>query len=108
MNTRDDAPEGPGWYVHAFGDGKVIIPAKRVATPTAETLGAAFHDALKGQLEANAVSPNQLVNSGSNLIRAAIQQKLEYAEEQARQIAGLRRLLQNETPDAPATVGEPD
>jgi hypothetical protein len=108
MYTRDDAPEGPGWYIHAFSDSNVIISPKRIATPTAETLGATFEDALKGQLEANAVSPNQLVNSGSNLVRAAIQQKLEYAEEQARQIAGLRRLLQNETPDEPAMVGEPD
>jgi hypothetical protein len=107
MNTRNDAPEGPGWYVHAFGDGKVIIPATRIATLTAETLGAAFEDALIDQHDLNAVSPNQLVNSGSNLIRAAIQQKLEYAEEQARQIAGLRRLLQNETPES-ATVGEPE
>ena len=112
MNLAPDAPEGPGWYIGGAGvgvngDNQIFIPLSRVAPATAATLGVAFDDALQGTPKSHTVpniSPSQLVASGSNLIRAALQAQLDEAEEQAKKVKRLRLLLQNETPVTVSTV----
>jgi hypothetical protein len=102
MNTAGHAPEGPGWYIYAGAmedaQSKGFIAAKRIATATADDLAMSFENALQGQLVEGDVTPTQLVASGSNLIRAAIQKQLDEAEDQARKIKHLRQLLQTESP----------
>lgn len=97
-----DAPEGPGWYIYATRDGETtLIQPVKVAPAAAQVVAQSFDEVLRGvQIP---VTPTQLVESGSNLVRHAIQEQLREAEEAASRIKGLRQALASLGPDTVET-----
>jgi hypothetical protein len=92
IDLTDAAPEGPGWYVYAGRPGAALIPVRRVTKAQAGTIAFAF-DGVLGQLGGELpVAPHQLLESGNELIRQAIDAQLAQAEAMALKIAKLREL----------------
>lgn len=92
MNLDPAAAEGPGWYIVASGDTE-LIPYTRVAPAAAEIIAKAFQEVVLNVTTAH-VTPLQMVASGNNLIRQAVEEELRFAEAQAQRIKGLRTHLQ--------------
>lgn len=90
-DLTDLAPEGPGWYIYAAREGAPLIPLRRLTREQASKIARAF-DTVVGEGAEAPVAPWQLMQSGDQLIRQAIDTQLEEAEAIAKKVAKLRRL----------------
>lgn len=92
MLSGDTAPEGPGWYILATSP-NAQLPARRVSSDQAETIARSYEEAIPPGDETVLLHPFQVVKEGSVAAREVIKEELEEAEEAAKRVAGLRRLL---------------
>jgi hypothetical protein len=89
----EGAPEGPGWYIYAIGDDaqRPVIPPTKVSPSAAGAVAETLATVLRGcEIP---IQPQQVVGSGTHLIRQAIKQQLDEAEEAASRIKSLRAAL---------------
>lgn len=88
-------PDGPGWYLYAArhdeqDDGPVgLIEHTRL---TAEEIKSITASMTLSRSQALPVQPSQIVDSGVHLIKEAIDQQIEEAEEAAQRAAKLKEL----------------
>lgn len=92
MLQSEAAPEGPGWYMIANTPEEKLEP-RRVGNAQAEEIGRAFEAALPVGDETIPLHPFQVIKTGNTAAQAAIRLELQEAEEAAKRVAGLRRLL---------------
>jgi hypothetical protein len=94
LDLTDQAPDGAGWYIDIFMDGKRLMAPMLVSANTAYELSQDFADAMQeSPSELPSFSVMQIVQSGNQQIYDAIKRQLEEAEEAASKIAHLRRQL---------------
>lgn len=94
LDLSKEAPNGAGWYLGAVIDGQPVIPPVPISSEAAHSLSGALQAALQStDGEIPEVTFPQLVTSGERLVRAALEEQLRYAEEQAKKVALLRRKL---------------
>lgn len=104
MDLTNDAPEGAGWYLEASTDGQRLMPSMSITQEAAYNLATDFYRVMQeSEHELPGFTPQQLVQSGNNLIRTALEQQLHYAEEQAARIASLRKRLAHMPTIPPST-----
>src|ERR1700756_728806 len=90
MDLTDEASEGAGWYISMFTDQGYMSPPIPVSNEIAASLGITFDAALKeSRMDLPQIMPSQLVKSGDNLIRKALEDQLKHAESEAAKIAAL-------------------
>lgn len=95
LDLSQSAPRGAGWYVQATADdSNQFIAPTYIETDAASGLAQAFVVALQStDGELPQYLPTTLVQSGNNLIKAALEQQLHVAEEWASKIKMLRQRL---------------
>ena len=93
LDLTDTAPEGAGWYLDFITDGTRLGKPIYVDPDIAERMAHAFYGALEGVPNPQKPPLYQLVQSGNQLIRQALEAQLKQAENQAARIAGLRQKL---------------
>lgn len=94
LDLSSGATKGAGWYIQATVDNtNQVIEPTFIETDAARGLAAGFVTALQSADELPQIMPTELVNSGNNLIRAALEAQLRFAEEQAARIKHLRQRL---------------
>lgn len=108
MDLRPQAIEGPGWYVYALGAERQppLISAVKVAPAAANAIAETVETVLRGFPSPTGITATQLISSGNNLIRLAVQEQLKEAEAQASRIKGLRQALEA-LGGSSDTLGEP-
>jgi hypothetical protein len=94
LDLSSQASKGAGWYIEAtVDDTNQVISPTYIETDAASGLAAGFVTALQSSDELPQIVPTQLVASGNNLIRAALENQLRFAEEHATRIPMLRKRL---------------
>lgn len=95
LDLSPTAEKGAGWYIQATVDQENrVIESTYIETTAANGLANAFVTALQStDAELPQIMPTQLVASGNNLIKAALEEQLRFAEAQAAKIKMLRQRL---------------
>lgn len=94
LDLSPTAPNGAGWYIQATVDSEnQVIQPTYIDVGAANGLAQAFGVALQSAEELPQIMPTQLVASGNNLIKAALEEQLRFAEAQAAKIKTLRQRL---------------
>lgn len=88
----ETATEGPGWYIIANSPASKL-PPRRVNSTQAEEIGRAFEAAIPPGDETILLHPFEVVKAGTEAAMSAVRLELQEAEEAAKRVAGLRRLL---------------
>lgn len=99
LDLTDNAPEGAGWYLDFISDGGRIGDPIPITEEDAKRLAHSFHNAMHAVPGPQEPPVFQLVDSGNQLIRQALEQQLKHAEQEAAKIAGLRKRLALQAPD---------
>ena len=103
LDISDNAPEGAGWYVYATGTGAngeqvLLRKPRRISGRHAMTLAMTMqHGDEEPTQDSPGSLPSQIVQSGNAKILQRINEQIAYAEDQARRIGQLRRILQTES-----------
>jgi hypothetical protein len=108
LDLTELAADGAGWYIGASLDGQQVMTPVAIEPDAALKLSMAIQSTIEGsESEIPSPSPAQIVLSGNGLIRSALQAQLDYAENQARKVAKLKRRLKYTT-DPSARVDQPE
>lgn len=97
---KTDGPEGfePGWTIRGWhSEGGLLIPNYPISNDQAAIIGQAYEDVIKsltGIDNPGRTSATEIIVSGSTMIKFALEEQLQFAEEQARRVAPLRKRLE--------------
>lgn len=94
MDLSDDASAGAGWYVRAQVDSNTAVEPTAISTESAYEAARAIQEALQStDGELPQIPLPQLVESGSKLIRTALEDQIREYEAKAALIGPLRKKL---------------
>lgn len=99
LDLTTKAPEGPGWYLYAYNNEGYLIKGISISPTAAYEASRALQEAMQStEGELPQIALPQIAESGSTLLREALNEALRHAEEQANKVDLLRRKLNSLPP----------